>query len=154
MRTKRAVRSATSTRARTATYGHVETIRSKKDRQSRIEAPSRQRARDGVANFIVRVAADDAHLLDLDDRELAMGRGPGWMGHTPWWVPSGDSVAEVRRFVAKVGARMEASKEQDRPKSKARKLDGRNSPGAPSSEVIRYIEKHELTVTPRHHDLQ
>lgn len=117
-------------------------------------APSRRHARDRVASFMVRVAADNAHLLDLDDRELAMGRGPGWMGHTQWWVPSGDSGVEVRRFVTQVVARMEASKEQDRAKSMARKSEGGNSPGAPSSEVIRYIEKHELTVTPRHHDLQ
>jgi hypothetical protein len=60
-----------------------------RERQHFARPPSRQHARDKLTSY----------RLELEERTLSMGRGQGWMAHTPWWAPSERSPAAVRRFV-------------------------------------------------------
>jgi hypothetical protein len=180
-------------------YGHVETIKGKKDRKIRIEAiggsgnhvdnvdvvwtatdpdeggrkvvgwyreatvfrerqkfaalPSLQHKRDEIESYRIRVLAKNVRRLDLEDRTLGLGRGRGWMGWTPWWVPSDESAPEVRRFVRRVRRLMgrlpgPSGKRPNETKS------GRNSPGAAGDPYSRYVEAYEARITPRHNALQ
>src|SRR5579884_1523729 len=62
-----------------------------RERQQFPQPPSKQHVRDKISSYRIRASAKDARGLDLEDRTIAMGRGPGWMGHTPWWAPSDES---------------------------------------------------------------
>lgn len=179
-------------------YGHVETIKGKKDRRIRIEAlggtgdlvqgvdviwtatdpdergrkvvgwyrnatvfrerqefstsPSRQHARDDISSYRIRALAKDARRLELEDRTLSMGRGPGWMGHTPWWRPTQESSAEVRKFVKRTSRLLDGL-----PSVNAKPLKikpGRNSSSAAKDAYWRYVQAYETRVLPRHSDLQ
>jgi hypothetical protein len=45
--------------------------------------PSEQHERDEVTSYRIRARAEDVRRLELEERTLSMGRGKGWMGHTP-----------------------------------------------------------------------
>jgi len=124
-----------------------------RERQKFAEPPSKQHARDEISSYRIRASAKDARQLDLGDRTLAMGRGPGWMGHTPWWVPSDEGPREVRQFVKKTRDLLDglSGPSAKRPSgSKPRS----NSPAAASDPYLRYVEAYEARITPRHSRLQ
>ncbi|MBN8957105.1 MAG: hypothetical protein J0H17_11130 [Rhizobiales bacterium] len=123
-----------------------------RERQLFAGSPSKQHARDEISSYRVRASAKDARRLDLEKRTLAMGRGPGWMGHTPWWTPSDDSPREVRQFVKKTRDLLDGlSGPAKRPNGRK---PGRNSPAAASDPYLRYVEAYEVRITPRHSALQ
>lgn len=124
-----------------------------RQRQQFSSPPSKQHRRDEVTTYRIRALADDVRRLDLDERTLTMGRGPGWMGHTPWWVPSDDGSSDVLNFVRRTrslldGRAGENAKNPDESKSPS------NSPSAASDAYSRYVEAYEVLITPRHSTLQ
>jgi hypothetical protein len=65
-------------------------------------SPTRQHVRDDVTDYRIRARVENAHCVDLVDRTLKMGRGRGWMGHTPWKVLSEASSPEIGNFLGQV----------------------------------------------------
>jgi hypothetical protein len=115
--------------------------------------PSRQHARDKLTSYRIRARAEDVRRLELEERTLSMGRGQGWMGHTPWWAPSERSPAAVRRFVDEVRTLFAGGTGAvlaERPGNRRRV----HSPSAPSDPYVRYVEAYEIRVTPHHDALQ
>lgn len=124
-----------------------------RERQEFESYPSLQHRRDEIHSFRVRALATNARCLAPEDRTLTMGRGEGWMGHTPWWSPSDNSKPAVHSFVeltrellSRLSGPSQESLEESRPKP--------NSAGAAVNSYLRYVEAYEVRVTPRHDALQ
>lgn len=124
-----------------------------RERQHFKGPPSRQHDRDEVNSYRIRARAKDAYRLDLDDRTLSMGRGPGWMGHTPWWAPTDESPAEVRQFVKRTRHLLDGLSGPSARRPGENK-PARNSPSAAGNPYLRYVEAYEVRITPRHTSLQ
>jgi hypothetical protein len=73
-----------------------------RERQKLKTYPSPQHRKDKIKQYRVRAKASDVWLLPVEDRTLRMGRGKGWMGQTPWWVPPDKPSDEIGRFLEKV----------------------------------------------------
>jgi hypothetical protein len=82
-----------------------------------------------------------------------MGRGHGWMGHTPWWAPSNESPPEIRSFVRRTRELLDGLSGPNGKRPNGDK-QGRNSPGAASDPYLRYVAAYEVRITPRHSALQ
>jgi hypothetical protein len=119
-----------------------------RERQEFAEYPSRQHARDEIGSYRVCALAKNVRRLDLEDRTLVMGRGRGWMGHTPWWAPSSESQHEVRSFVKRTRELVDGLSGPVGKRSNGTK-PGRNSPGAASDPYLRYVETYEVRNSPR-----
>lgn len=123
-----------------------------RDRQSFESAPSKQHGLDGINNYRIRVRAKNAHRLDIDERQLQLGRGLGWMGHTPWWTPKVDASPEIKKFVSRV--RKLIGNKPRVARRKNTKPTNPNTPGAAASPYSRYVEAYEAEISPRHDKLQ
>lgn len=124
-----------------------------RERQPFGKRPSTQHSRDELTSYRIRALAKDAHCLSLEDRTLTMGRGPGWMGHTPWWTPSKKSPPEVLQFAPEVRSLVERLPGVSGMRPKGREPE-RASPAAARNPYVRYVEAYELQVSSRHSDLQ
>jgi hypothetical protein len=125
-----------------------------RERQPFKRAPSPQHRRDKLASYRMRALRDDVTRLELGARdELRLGRGAGWMGHTPWWTPSDESAPEIRAFVEAVRRRIDLGSKGDRAANGAR-VGERNSASAPVDPYTRYVQSYEMQISPRHHELQ
>ena len=124
-----------------------------RERQQFGKPPSREHARDKVSDYRIRAKEENAHRLDLEDRTLTMGRGPGWMGHTPWWAPSNKSPPEVRQFVKQARDLRDGLSGPSAKRPSGNKPGG-NSPSAAGDPYVRYVEAYEVRISPRHSSLQ
>lgn len=124
-----------------------------RQRQEFPSPPSKQHRRDEVTTYRIRALADDVQRLDLDERTLTMGRGPGWMGHTPWWVPSDEGSPEVLQFVRQTRSLFDGLSGGSA-KNPAGSKSSPNSPSVPSDAYSRYVDAYEVQITPRHNTLQ
>lgn len=70
-----------------------------RERQNFEKPPTQQHHRDDIRNYRIRACVEDAHCVDLADRTLQMGHGPGWIGQTPWKVLLKESSPEIRDFL-------------------------------------------------------
>jgi hypothetical protein len=124
-----------------------------REQQEFAAPPSRQHARDKIGSYRIRALAKHGVRLDLEKRNLVMGRGPGWMGQTAWWAPSNDSPPQVGRFVRLTRELLDGlsgTSEKRLNESKS----GQGSPGAAGDPYLRYMEAYEVRITPRHSTLQ
>ncbi|WP_136646470.1 hypothetical protein [Tabrizicola sp. YIM 78059] len=124
-----------------------------RERQDFEAFPSKQHKRDDIRNYRIRALASDAHRLDLEDRSLAMGRGKGWMGHTPWWSPDDSSPQEVQLFLQHTRALIESAATAD-PGGQSGGTNNSKSTGAAGNPYVRYVQTYEACITPRHSELQ
>lgn len=125
-----------------------------RERQEFSKSPSKQHAKDELTSFHIRARSQDVVRLDIDERELAMGKGPGWMGQTPWWTPPSNPRAEVQRFLSNVRALIDGRSSRKEARS-TKLVDGsQNSPAAPADPYVRYVQAYEIEITPRHNELQ
>lgn len=131
-------------------YRHATVFR---ERQTFAQPPSKQHSRDGIGNYRIRAEAVNARRLDLEDRTLKLGRGPGWMGQTAWWSPSENSPLEVRQFAEQVRQLLSNPLIQE-PKRPQQNPMSPNSPSSPVTPYTRYINAYEVEITPRHTNLQ
>jgi hypothetical protein len=124
-----------------------------RERQQFSKPPSRQHARDEIGSYRIRALAERVRRLDYEDRALAMGHGTGWMGQTPWWVPSNNSPPEVRKFVRRTRQLLDGlSGPSDKKPNQIK--SGAKTPGPPDDPYSRYVEAYEVRITPRHSTLQ
>ncbi len=124
-----------------------------RERQEFPRPASKQHARDHLTNYRIRTLAEDFRRLDLDHRQLAMGRGPGWMGHTPWWTPPRTPAAEIRKFVEEVRELIDGLPVSKKGSHKKGQVSSK-SPSAAADPYVRYIQAYEIEVAPRHSELQ
>ncbi len=117
--------------------------------------PSDQHAADELKSFRVRARADDAILLPLKARteRLHLRRGPGWSGQASWWYAEDTEDPDARVFVEDVRQMMvRAEPEVARPPAASR---AEHRAGQATSEAYsRYLERHEIRVSPRHSELE
>jgi hypothetical protein len=52
----------------------------------------------------VTASSANAVLLPLDERNVRLGKGPGWIGQTNWWFPETSQHADVPAFLKKIRA--------------------------------------------------
>jgi len=126
-----------------------------RSRQQLERPPSRQHRIDKIDSYRVRAFAKDAHLLTIEDRSLAMPRGPGWMGQTQWWSPPEQAAGDVLKFTQDVQRLLVQIANPARNGSSG-DLDPRmkNSPDTARDPYIRYVRENEIQVSPRHNGLQ
>ena len=126
-----------------------------RSRQRFERPPSRQHRLDQIDSYRVRALAKDAHLLTIEDRTLAMPRGPGWMGQTQWWSPPDQASGEVLKFINEVELLL-VHNAHDAQQGSGSGLGPRmkNSPDAARDPYIRYVRENEIQVSPRHNGLQ
>lgn len=125
-----------------------------RDRQDFPVFPSRQHKRDDLPDYRIRALASDAHLLELEDRTLALKQGKkGWMGQSSRWMPSDKSPDDVRRFLQKTRELMDRPRIADAREPNG-ESPGRNSPGAAADPYVQYVQAYEAWITPMHKNLQ
>jgi hypothetical protein len=122
-----------------------------RERQNFPRPPSKQHKKDHLETY--RICAKDFRRLDLDQRHLTMGRGPGWMGHTPWWTPTRESSEEIRKFLGQVRKLINGEPIVNGEQIK-KEQGGSKSPSAPADPYVRYVQAYEIEVVPRHRELQ
>lgn len=121
-----------------------------RSRQYFQKAPSRQHRADKLASYRIKTKADLAQWLPIEDRSLSLSRGPGWMGHTPWWVPPSSPDNTTAAFLDSV--RLLVAGGYGRSVPSPTKIS--NSAGASSDGYTRYAQAYEAFVSPRHAHLQ
>lgn len=124
-----------------------------RNRQKFSSHPSRQHVKDEIDNFRILTLAKNAFRLDIDDRALGMERGPGWMGQTPWWVPTSESSPDVRRFVKRTRLLLDNHSNSGQ-RGTGQSKPGMKSAGATSDPYLRYVANYEVEISPRHDKLQ
>lgn len=125
-----------------------------RERQEFSQRPSKQHGRDDLTSFRIRAKSQDVVRLDIDERELAMEKGPGWMGHTPWWTPPNNPSAEIQSFLRDVRVLIDSGSPRKEGRPKKLTDSSKNSPSAPADPYLRYVQAYEIEITPRHNELQ
>lgn len=123
-------------------------------RKTHKKSPSKQHARDELTDYRTKVIAENAFLLQLEQRTLKMPKKKGWMGHTQWWARphkmlDGEMEAFFLALDQMMGGQAAASANED-VTAAGRTTNG----GAAQSPYTRYVEAYEIRVTPQHHQLQ
>src|SRR4051794_3977917 len=82
------------------------------DRETFKKPPSGQhRIEEHKSNYRIRARASDVFIIPLKQRDLALGRGRGWIGQANWWFPEQSSNVAVKAFLRKVHALLDAGPE-------------------------------------------
>ncbi|MCT7667416.1 hypothetical protein [Shinella kummerowiae] len=117
--------------------------------------PSAQHAADELGSFRVRARADDATLLPLKARteRLHLRRGSGWSGQTSWWYAEDTEDPDARAFVKAVRQLMRGGEPEFAQRPAASRAKHRAGQAA-SQAHTRYLERHEVQVSPRHSELE
>lgn len=124
-------------------------------RQTFQHPPSKQHRIDHIDTYRTIALSGNVHLLDIDERTLAMPRGPGWMGQTQWWSPPDDAGGQVHDFVEEVRHLLLTRAGTNKPGHGGSVDAGtKNSPDTASDPYTRYIKENEIQVSPRHNQLQ
>lgn len=71
-------------------------------RQRHARSPSRQHAADRITDFIIAANADNAGWIPPERRDIALGKGRGWIGQANWWFPESSRQPDVSAFLHKV----------------------------------------------------
>jgi hypothetical protein len=118
--------------------------------------PSDQHRRDGITSFRVRAHCDDVYLLPVKQRHMNLDRGPGWSGQASWWYAENTADPDAAEFVAAVRTMMDAGDVPPVPtRSRNRKAGRRGRTGAAAADPYqRYVRAYEISVHPRHDELQ
>jgi len=124
-----------------------------RERQNFTHAPSKQHNKDQISNYRICALAKNVRRLDIDDRRLAMGRGTGWMGHTPWWTPPQKPSDEISKFLQEVRKLINDLPIKKAGKPKKSESDPK-SPSAAADPYVRYVQNYEVKIAPRHCILQ
>jgi HNH endonuclease len=63
--------------------------------------PSSQHQKDGLNSFVVRAKAKDVVRIPIEQRNVRLKSGQGWMGHAQWWFPQehASRTVEVKKFL-------------------------------------------------------
>ena len=124
-----------------------------RERQDFTKMPSRQHKKDKIINYRICAKACDAVLLNEKDRKISMGSGKGWMGQVPWWTPPEKHSSEVNDFLKKVKRLLSKYSPESNRNEFPTKISSNSSPAA-SDSYIRYVESFEVSISPRHNELQ
>lgn len=128
-----------------------------RERQTFERPPSKQHRIDHIDTYRTIALSGNAHLLDIDERTLAMPRGPGWMGQTQWWSPPDDAGGHVQDFIEEVRHLLltrAGAKKTGHGDGGSADAGIKNSPDTASDPYTRYIKENEIQVSPRHNQLQ
>lgn len=75
-----------------------------RQRQMHGKLPTKQHRLDKVDSYRISARATNARCLALEERTIALGRPPGWIGQANWWFPEHSENPDVPAFIAKVRA--------------------------------------------------
>ncbi|MCF8057571.1 MAG: hypothetical protein K9K37_13165 [Desulfocapsa sp.] len=125
-----------------------------RERQTFSRKPSRQHARDNVTTYRIQALGKNVTRLGLDERNLVMGKGPGWMGHTPWWTPPISPSQDIRKFLEQIQNLINGKKGTKNAPSPNRGQVKSKSPSTPTDPYVKYVQAYEVEVTPQHNELQ
>lgn len=117
--------------------------------------PSGQHEADELRSFRVRASADEAILLPLKARTemLRLHRGPGWSGQASWWYADDTEDPDARAFVQAV-RRMISGDEPEFSRKPAASRSKHRAGQATAQAHARYLERHEVQISPRHNKLE
>ncbi|MFO1473318.1 MAG: DUF3883 domain-containing protein [Lysobacterales bacterium] len=73
-------------------------------RQKHERLPTKQHKLDQIDSYMVTAKAVNMRCLTLEERNIVLGRPPGWIGQTNWWFPEHSKHPDVPAFVAKIRA--------------------------------------------------
>jgi hypothetical protein len=73
-------------------------------RQEHRVLPTKQHRLDQAGSYMVSAKAANIRCLALEERNIALGRPPGWIGQANWWFPEHSAHLDVPTFIAKVRA--------------------------------------------------
>lgn len=118
--------------------------------------PSNQHRKDEIASFQVRARRDDVFLLPVKQRRMKLERGPGWSGQVSWWYAEDTANPDAAAFVTAVRAMMDAGDVPSVTKNPGNTKAGRmgRAGSAADNPYQRYLLDYEITVHPRHAQLQ
>lgn len=75
-----------------------------RQRQRHGSYPTNQHKRDQIRSYMVSADGANVRCLGPEERPIALGRPPGWIGQTNWWFPEHSQHPDVPAFIAKVRA--------------------------------------------------
>jgi hypothetical protein len=73
-------------------------------RQKHGKLPTKQHRVDQVDSYMVMARAANMRCLALEERTIALGRPPGWIGQANWWFPEHSEHPDVPTFITEVRA--------------------------------------------------
>ncbi|MBW9089827.1 hypothetical protein JNB91_18590 [Rhizobium wenxiniae] len=117
--------------------------------------PSGQHELDDVLSFRVRARAEDAHRIPVSKRDegLYLGRGKGWSGQASWWYADDTTDPAAQNFVEGIRTIIRGEIPAfDRPPVRSRVKHRAGQ--ATADGYTRYVERHEVRVSPRHNKLE
>lgn len=116
-------------------------------RQKHTDFPSKQHKIDNIDNFRIRCRSRNAFLLPLESRNLRISVEKGFIGQVPWWAPKIETPSKIIQFLENAVTILQ----QNYSPIVASKKSGNRPARKP---YTRYISDHEMTISPRHHELQ
>lgn len=118
--------------------------------------PSDQHRRDDITSFRVRARCEDVFLLPIKQRRMNLERGAGWSGQASWWYAEDTANPDAAEFVAAVRTMMNTGEVPPVTMRSRNRRAGRNgrSGAAAGDPYQRYVRAYEVTVHPRHDELQ
>jgi hypothetical protein len=80
-----------------------------RERQHFNTSPSSQHQKDGLRSFVVRAKGRDGVRIPIEQRNVRLKSGKGWMGHAQWWFPHEHvrSTPDVKVFLRELSALLE-----------------------------------------------
>lgn len=117
---------------------------------------SKQHAKDGLTLFRIRAATENAYRLELHDRTLVLGTGRGWFGQANCWFADNNSSEELRVFLKRTRELIEgkAVEHNNNDQNFENVNPGSNSSGTATTAYTRYVRAYEISISPRHSELQ
>ncbi len=81
-----------------------------RQRQERSRYLSRQHRLDkDVTSYIIRAKFDDAVVIPVEQRDVRLGTGKGWMGRQPWKILNASDNPQIRPFLGQVARLLSGS---------------------------------------------
>lgn len=117
--------------------------------------PSDQHENDEIQSFMVRSKVDDVVLLPPVKRTIDLQHGKGWSGQASWWYIEKSNNADAKKFLKSVRALMDNQYEPLSKPSKKQSAGKKGRAGEAAEDAYqRYVEAYEITVSPKHSNLQ
>lgn len=115
--------------------------------------PTFQHRKDKVTTF--QIEAREFHCIDINDRKPPiMPRGHGAMGRTPWWIPPDNPKPDVKKYLQEIEALLQGRNLVQASTTQSGQASSKRGNAPANSPYLRYVSQYEVTVNPKHSQLQ